>query len=224
MLNLSERIKELRAFTGLSQEKFAEKIGLSRSTLALIETNKTLPGYDALYNICTEFNVLPTYFFDNGKVDLKTYIDAAKWANKRGEQMNLDLGALMKLGGDYQEQLAADLNRQDKNLLELFRVLIEMETLILKLADYWSVIGIEDLSKVDSYVFKKSRQPDITIRHQLPNNHPVKIGFEEYKKNILNYLHTLEPDRKNIISFHKRLADFINDIDHLVPASATRYK
>lgn len=52
-----EKIKELRAKLGLTQEEFSKKIGLSRSSLALIETNKNNPTINVYERINEVFNV-----------------------------------------------------------------------------------------------------------------------------------------------------------------------
>jgi transcriptional regulator with XRE-family HTH domain len=200
MINLSERVKELRMYTGLSQEKFAEKIGLSRSTLALIETNKSVPGYEALNKMCTEFKVLPAYFFDNDNVDLKTYVAAAKYSEKKGEGLTLNITELAKLGKDYEVQLENELARKNKNTLEFYKILKGVESLSEKLYNFLPQIALDDIGDITKYPKWKDG---------LPSNHPLIIGYENFKANRLEYLTSREANQKDIVEFYKRLKDFL---------------
>ncbi len=52
-------IKRLREKTGLSQEKFAEKIGFSAKGISNIERNKYQPTAETIDKICEVFNIHP---------------------------------------------------------------------------------------------------------------------------------------------------------------------
>lgn len=52
-----ERIKEIRKILNLNQSEFAEKIGLSQSTLAMIEVGKRTFSDKHIKLICSTFNV-----------------------------------------------------------------------------------------------------------------------------------------------------------------------
>lgn len=52
-----ERIKEIRKVLNLNQAEFAEKIGLSQSTLAMIEVGKRTFSDKHIKLICTTFSV-----------------------------------------------------------------------------------------------------------------------------------------------------------------------
>ncbi len=55
--NLKERIKELRKTFGLTQQKFADRLGLKRQTIAAYEIGNIEPSESTLLLICKEFNV-----------------------------------------------------------------------------------------------------------------------------------------------------------------------
>ena len=55
--NLGMRIKELRESTGLSQEKFAEKIGISQDYLGKIEVCINKPGLRTILKIADALNI-----------------------------------------------------------------------------------------------------------------------------------------------------------------------
>lgn len=54
---MNERIKELRKALGLTQQEFANKIGIKRNSLANYETGRNIPLDAILLSICREFNV-----------------------------------------------------------------------------------------------------------------------------------------------------------------------
>lgn len=54
---MNERMKILRKEIGLTQEKFAERIGLKQNTIALIESGKRNMSDQAILSVCREFGV-----------------------------------------------------------------------------------------------------------------------------------------------------------------------
>lgn len=54
---MKERIKELRKTLGFTQQKFSEKIGVKRNTVAQYETGRNIPIDSVINLICREFNV-----------------------------------------------------------------------------------------------------------------------------------------------------------------------
>ncbi|MBT3186248.1 MAG: helix-turn-helix transcriptional regulator [Candidatus Thioglobus sp.] len=50
-------LKQKRLATGLSQEKFAEKVGLSMRSISLLETGKQQPTLPTLNKIAQAFNI-----------------------------------------------------------------------------------------------------------------------------------------------------------------------
>ena len=57
MINLKERIKALRKTLGLTQQEFADRVGLKRNSLANYETGRNTPMDAVMKSICREFNV-----------------------------------------------------------------------------------------------------------------------------------------------------------------------
>lgn len=60
---MGEKLKELRAESKLTQEELAKKLQISRSALALYETNKRQIPHDILKKLCEFFCVPTDYFF-----------------------------------------------------------------------------------------------------------------------------------------------------------------
>lgn len=54
---MNERIKQVRQSAGLTQLQFAERLGLSRNFIAMIETGGRDPSDRTITDICREFNV-----------------------------------------------------------------------------------------------------------------------------------------------------------------------
>lgn len=54
---MNERIKKLRKALGLTQQEFADRIGIVRGNIATYETGKSKPGDAVVSLICREFNV-----------------------------------------------------------------------------------------------------------------------------------------------------------------------
>lgn len=54
---MNDRIKTLRLNLNLTQQQFAEKIGVNRSTVANIETGKKIPSDLIVNAICNEYSV-----------------------------------------------------------------------------------------------------------------------------------------------------------------------
>lgn len=56
---INSNIKELRIKHGLTQEEFAEKIGISIQGLSNLERNRYQPTSDTIDKICKNFNISP---------------------------------------------------------------------------------------------------------------------------------------------------------------------
>lgn len=54
---MNERIKELRTALKLTQDEFAKRIGLNRSSIANYETGRKIPSDSIILSICREYNV-----------------------------------------------------------------------------------------------------------------------------------------------------------------------
>lgn len=54
---MNERIKQIRKKSGLSQDDFGNAIGITRSSVSLLESGRNNPSEQTIRLICTEFNV-----------------------------------------------------------------------------------------------------------------------------------------------------------------------
>ena len=60
-LSMKERLKEVRIEKGVSQEKAAKDLGLSKSAISNYETGLRQPTYDILIKLCKYYNVSADY-------------------------------------------------------------------------------------------------------------------------------------------------------------------
>ena len=57
METIGSRIKHIRKSAGLTQQRFADKLGLKQNTVATYEMDKTTPSDRTISDICREFGV-----------------------------------------------------------------------------------------------------------------------------------------------------------------------
>lgn len=56
-MEIKDRIKKIRSHAGLTQQVFADKLGIKRNTVATYETGKGNPSDSAIVLICREFGI-----------------------------------------------------------------------------------------------------------------------------------------------------------------------
>jgi putative transcriptional regulator len=57
MVTFAQKLKELRESAGLTQTQLAERVGISRVTLARLETSKTVPTWPVVYDLARALKV-----------------------------------------------------------------------------------------------------------------------------------------------------------------------
>lgn len=60
---MGEQLKKLRKKVKLSQEKFAERMGMSKDTIYNYKKGKTAIPHDLIKRLCQELNVSADYFY-----------------------------------------------------------------------------------------------------------------------------------------------------------------
>lgn len=66
---MNDRIKDIRKKEGLSQQKFADKLGIARGNIAAYEVGKNAPSDAVISLICSKFNVNKDWLL-TGKGDM----------------------------------------------------------------------------------------------------------------------------------------------------------
>lgn len=74
---MNERIRELRKALGLTQQEFADRLGVKRNTIAQYETGRNSPIEAVITSICREFNVNEEWL-RTGQGDMLVNLDKQK--------------------------------------------------------------------------------------------------------------------------------------------------
>lgn len=82
---MKDRIKKIRKKAGLTQEKFAERLGLKRNTIATYETGRSEPMDNIIISICREFEISEEWLrYGTGEMKLDKDIDFGSICAKIG--------------------------------------------------------------------------------------------------------------------------------------------
>ena len=161
-----ERIKEVRKRLGLTQEKFADKIGIKQNSLTNIETDRRAPSNQVVLAICREFNVNRTWL-ETGEGDM---------FNETAEIIVADL--TKKYGLDELDQLL---------IMEYAKLPIEQKNVIKKYLDnvYNGIYTPDvetDIVAVQKKVIKFEQAPheDTDMREIKIYNEKTAAGFGNY--------------------------------------------
>lgn len=79
---MRDRIKTIRKNAGMTQQQFAERLGVSRNTIATYETSVRIPIDAILVSICREFGVREEWLrTGQGEIYVKTTpdLELSKW-------------------------------------------------------------------------------------------------------------------------------------------------
>jgi len=68
MLNIGERITQLRKQQNLSQEELAKKVGVSRTIVGNYERNENTPSTEVIIKLAKVFNVSVDYLIGEGQL------------------------------------------------------------------------------------------------------------------------------------------------------------
>lgn len=114
---MTERIKELRKALGLTQQKFADKIGVKQNTVAQYEIGRNPPTDTVVTLICREFNVNEEW--------LRTGEGEMFVERSRDEELSAFFGGLMNGQPDFMRRLISVLSRLDESEWELLEKMAE---------------------------------------------------------------------------------------------------
>lgn len=113
---MKDRIKQIRKALDLTQQKFAEKIGVKQNTVAQYEMGRNIPIDSVISLICREFNVNEQWLRDGtGEMFIE---------QTRDEQIEEFIGKLLQNEDDsFKRRLVSGLAALDEtgwNVLESF--------------------------------------------------------------------------------------------------------
>ena len=75
MATFSERLKQLRLQSGMSQSDLADKISVNKQTISQYERGVRRPDFETLSSLCDAFNVSSDYMLGKSEVTLR-YVDS----------------------------------------------------------------------------------------------------------------------------------------------------
>ena len=105
---MEERIKELRKTLGLTQQKFADLIGVRQNTVAQYEIGRNNPGDTVITLICREFGVNEEWL-RTGEGDM--FVEMS-----RDEEIAAFMGDLLaEESDDFKHRLIGALSRLNEN-------------------------------------------------------------------------------------------------------------
>lgn len=89
---LKERIKKIRKEANLSMEKFGKKIGITKSSVSMLESGRNAPSEQTIKLICFEFGINENW--------LRTGEGKMKAAQTTQERYNLNLKKLQPINDE----------------------------------------------------------------------------------------------------------------------------
>lgn len=131
---LKERIKELRKTLGLTQQEFADRLGISRGNIATYETRNSSPGNSVVNLICREFNVREAWL-RTGKGDMFQ-------PKTRSDEIDAFMREILRDDSDFRQKFISVLARMTADEWKL------LERKVLELAS--EVTGGENAAREDS--------------------------------------------------------------------------
>lgn len=122
MSTIYERIKEVRKSKALTQQKFADALGLKQNTVATYEMGKTVPSDRTIADICQKFRINESW--------LRTGEGEMMMPVNRDAEIASFMGDVMRgESADFRRRLIAVLAKLDSSEWEL------LEKMALKLAE-----------------------------------------------------------------------------------------
>lgn len=119
MSTIAERIKEIRAESGLTQKKFGEKIGAKQNTVAQYEIGRNVPLDPIITAICKEFDVQEDW--------LRYGLDPKRAEVSKEEEITELVGSALNGSNDFKKAVIRMIcSRTDKELEALEKALREI--------------------------------------------------------------------------------------------------
>ncbi len=120
---MKDRIKRIRKGLDLTQQKFADRIGVKRNTVAMYEMGRTIPSDAIILSICREFNVNEQWLRDGtGNMFIE---------QTRDEQIASFIGSIQSVEDDsFKKRLVSmlsEMNESEWALLENMVVRLSKE-------------------------------------------------------------------------------------------------
>ena len=119
---MNKRIAQIRKESALSQQAFADRIGITKNFVSLLETGNRVPSDRTISDICREFSINESW--------LRTGEGEMMRPVSRDEEISSFMGDVMRgESDDFRRRLVAVLAKLDASEWEI------LEKMALKLAD-----------------------------------------------------------------------------------------
>lgn len=112
---MKDRIKKVRKSNNLSMEKFGERIGITKSSVSLLESGKNSPSEQTIKLICKEFNVSYEWLTE-GTGEMEENIDQATMTR---------IDAIMTGENEIAKNIFKAFSKLDKSEWELLEKIIK---------------------------------------------------------------------------------------------------
>lgn len=187
-MTFAKKLKMLRKQAGMSQEKLAEKLGVSRQAITKWETDTGIPDIENIMAISAVFNITIDELLSNEKAMKKQanfrYESVTEYDIDRPKRYDMKLGGANTLNISGYEG-------------EKIRVRLASNTIATLQSDF--KVKIDDIkNRIDVNVHRSNGMTEATAKEavmifvQLPNQYIGKIELEANAENI--EVHTLECD------------------------------
>ena len=117
VIHINKRIKDVRQTFGLTQSQFAEKLGLSRNYIGLIEIGDRIPSDRTIADICREFNVNEEW--------LRTGVGEMFLKRDRDEELAAFFGDVLSGEPGFKHRFLAVLSRLDESEWKLLEQVVD---------------------------------------------------------------------------------------------------
>ncbi len=179
-MTLEEQIKHYRKLAGLSQEKMAEKIGVSRQAITKWENGTGIPDISNLMAIAELFQISVDELLSEEKTDKKQgdYLYESHTEYDIDGRKNFD----MKLGGAYAVALSA--YDGEKIVVSLFSNVIKeiKEDYKIKIDDIKNRVDV-DLNRLHNATEAMAKE-GLVVKIRLPKKYIGKIELAVNAKNL----------------------------------------
>ena len=201
MAGISERIKMLRKANQLSQEDFSKRMNISRSTLTLLEADKSVPSYDLILKMCSEFKISASYFFDEGNIDIDDYSMLRKRVKKSYSNTELD-----EIGRNYNKE-AIKLKLEFLKNKKLTHNHIDILNLLWELR-----MNIDELKEFsDKYIDLYDPEHHSSFVKYLEDNSTL-LTIAAYKEKLMSIINAFLPHKVLIDIFSGQIESFLKEV------------
>lgn len=109
MSTVSERIKQIRKEAGLTQQKFADRIGAKQNTVAQYEIGRNVPIDPVITAICKEFDIQEDW--------LRYGLEPMRAAKTKEEEISEMVGSALSGSSDFKKAVIRMIcSRSEKEL------------------------------------------------------------------------------------------------------------